>query len=97
MSDIRVDFDGFSQVILGGFVVHFCLHGAHTGDFEKALHAILFDAEAEAAVAGGVTEASAAAAGNAAVEDCLPLSKNAYKVEIARTMVKRTLLRLIEK
>ena len=54
VSDIRVDFDGFSQVILGGFVVHFCLHGAHAGDFEKALHAILFDSEAEAAAAGAV-------------------------------------------
>ena len=51
-------------------------------------------AEAEAAVAGGVTEASAAQAGDAAVASCTPLPKNAYKVEIARTLVKRTLMDL---
>lgn len=49
---------------------------------------------AEEAVAGGISEETAAAAGDAAVEDCLALGKNAYKVEIARTVVKRTLLRL---
>ena len=51
-------------------------------------------AEAEAAVAGGVTEASAAQAGDASVASCTPLPKNAYKVEIARTLVKRTLMDL---
>ena len=45
-------------------------------------------AEAEAAVAGGVSEQ----AGDAAVAACKPLGKNAYKVEIARTLVKRTLM-----
>ncbi|MEG0418503.1 FAD binding domain-containing protein [Gordonibacter sp.] len=46
---------------------------------------------AEAEVVGGVSESSAAKAGDAAVADCQPMSKNAYKVEIARTLVKRTL------
>lgn len=49
---------------------------------------------AEAEVAGGIDEQSAAAAGDAAVAGCKPLAKNAYKVEIARTLVKRTLLAL---
>lgn len=50
--------------------------------------------EAEQAVAGGVSESSAAQAGDAAVASCKPLAKNEYKVEIARTLVKRTLLEL---
>lgn len=49
---------------------------------------------AEGAVSSGVNDSSAAAAGDAAVADCKPLAKNAYKVEIARTLVKRTLMRL---
>ena len=51
-------------------------------------------AAAEAEVAGGISESSAQAAGDAAVADCTPLAKNAYKVEIARTLVKRTLLEI---
>lgn len=50
---------------------------------------------AEAAVAGGVSADSAARAADAAVEECKPLAKNAYKVEIARTLVKRTLSELV--
>ena len=50
---------------------------------------------AEAAGAGGVSADSAARAADAAVEDCKPLAKNAYKVEIARTLVKRTLSELV--
>ena len=41
-----------------------------------------------------MSEESAAAAGDAAVKDAKPLSKNEYKVEIARTIVKRTLLEI---
>ena len=52
-------------------------------------------AAAEAALAGGITPESAAAAGDAAVADARPLAKNAYKVEIARTTVKRTALELV--
>ena len=51
---------------------------------------------AEAAVAGGVTADSAAKAGRAAVADCQPLQKNGYKVDVARTLVKRTLLKMAE-
>lgn len=49
---------------------------------------------AERAVEKGITEAAAAKAGDDAMADAVPLSGNAYKIEIARTMVKRTLLRL---
>lgn len=47
--------------------------------------------EAEEAVGAGVTADSAAKAGEAAVSVAKPLGKNAYKVDIARTLVKRTL------
>ena len=47
--------------------------------------------EAEEAVAAGVTADSAAKAGEAAVSVAKPLGKIAYKVDIARTLVKRTL------
>ena len=47
--------------------------------------------EAEEAVAAGVTADSAAKAGEAAVSVAKPLGKNAYKVDIARTLVKSTL------
>lgn len=47
--------------------------------------------EAEAEVAGGINADSAAKAGDAAVSVAKPLGKNEYKVEIARTLVKRTL------
>lgn len=47
--------------------------------------------EAEEAVAAGVTADSAAKAGEAAVSVAKPLGKNAYKVDIVRTLVKRTL------
>jgi xanthine dehydrogenase YagS FAD-binding subunit len=50
--------------------------------------------QAEQAVAGGITEQSAAEAADAAVADARPLPKNEYKVEIARALVKRTLLEL---
>lgn len=50
--------------------------------------------EAEAEVAGGISDRTAERAGDAAVAPAKPLAKNAYKVEIARTLVKRTLERL---
>ena len=50
---------------------------------------------AEAAVAGGVSADTAAKAGEAAVSVAKPLGKNAYKVDIARTLVKRTLSELV--
>ena len=50
---------------------------------------------AEEAVAQGVTAETAAVAGDAAVADATPLPKNEYKVQIARTTVKRALEQLI--
>lgn len=49
---------------------------------------------AEAELAGGINESSAEKAGDAAVAECQPLAKNEYKIEIARTLVKRTVLGL---
>jgi xanthine dehydrogenase YagS FAD-binding subunit len=50
-------------------------------------------AEAEKALAGKtITEATAEAAGKAAVAAARPLSQNAYKVQLARVAVKRALL-----
>ena len=49
---------------------------------------------AEQALAGKpVTEATAAAAADAALRDARPLSQNAYKVQVAKTAVKRAILR----
>ncbi len=51
--------------------------------------------KAEAAIAGKpINEANAAAAGEAAVEDARPLEATKYKVQIAKTLVKRALLAL---
>lgn len=50
---------------------------------------------AEEAVAQGVTTETVAAAGDAAVADATPLPKNEYKVQIARTTVKRALEQLV--
>lgn len=46
----------------------------------------------EALVGQALTEASAEAAGQAAVRDARPLEHNAYMVQIARTLVKRAVL-----
>jgi CO/xanthine dehydrogenase FAD-binding subunit len=43
-----------------------------------------------------VTEATAEAAGKAAVADARPLSQNAYKVTLARVAVKRALLNAVQ-
>jgi xanthine dehydrogenase YagS FAD-binding subunit len=49
---------------------------------------------AEQALAGKpVTEATASAAADAALRDARPLSQNAYKVQVAKTAVKRAILR----
>jgi xanthine dehydrogenase YagS FAD-binding subunit len=48
---------------------------------------------AEAALTGKqITEETAAAAADAAVRDARPLSQNGYKVQVARTAVKRAIL-----
>ncbi len=49
--------------------------------------------EAEAAVAGQtITEAVAEAAGEAAVDGAFALPANSYKIQLAKTLVKRALL-----
>ena len=49
---------------------------------------------AEQALAGKtITEATAAAAADAALRDARPMSSNAYKVQVAKTAVKRAILR----
>ena len=49
---------------------------------------------AERALAGkSVTEATAAAAADAALQGATPLSQNAYKIQVAKTAVKRAILR----
>jgi len=51
--------------------------------------------KAEAVIAGkAITEELAEAAGAAAVEGANPFEANRYKVQIAKTMVKRALLSL---
>jgi xanthine dehydrogenase YagS FAD-binding subunit len=50
--------------------------------------------EAEQALAGGVLDrARAASAADAALKDARPLPHNAYKVAIARVLVRRALMR----
>ncbi len=49
---------------------------------------------AEQALAGKtITEATATAAAEAAVQGAMPLSQNAYKIQVAKTAVKRAILR----
>jgi xanthine dehydrogenase YagS FAD-binding subunit len=49
--------------------------------------------EAEQALAGKkITEETAAAAAEAALKDAHPMSQNAYKLDVARTAVKRAIL-----
>jgi xanthine dehydrogenase YagS FAD-binding subunit len=49
---------------------------------------------AEQALAGkAITEAVAVEAANAAVAGATPMSQNSYKVQVARTAVKRAILR----
>lgn len=62
-----------------------CLNAVHPHPYRAYV--------AEEAIKGKVIdEASADAAGEAAVKGAFPLSKNKYKVQIAKTMVKRTIL-----
>jgi xanthine dehydrogenase YagS FAD-binding subunit len=50
--------------------------------------------EAERALAGkSITEATAAAAAEAALQKAQPLAQNAYKIQVAKTAVKRAILR----
>jgi len=53
-------------------------------------------AAAANALSGGITEASAAAAGDAAAAGASPLSGNGYKVQLARVAVKRAAMAAME-
>jgi xanthine dehydrogenase YagS FAD-binding subunit len=53
---------------------------------------VLAEAAAAALVGKTISEDSAAAAGKAAVANATPLSRNAYKVQLASVAVKRAIL-----
>ena len=62
-------------------------HLDHLGEVGKRAR------EAERALAGGMLDrARAASAADVALKDARPLSHNAYKVAIARALVRRTVL-----
>ncbi len=72
-------------VMVGGGSPRICLNAVAPKPYRAA--------KAEAAIAGKpINEASAEAAGEAAVADARPLQATRYKVQIARTLVKRALL-----
>ena len=74
-------------VMAGGGEPRICLNAVAPKPYRAA--------KAEAAIAGKpINEANAAAAGEAAVEDATPLDATKYKVQIAKTLVKRALLAL---
>jgi len=72
-------------VLVGGGAPRICLNAVAPKPYRAV--------KAEAAIAGKpVNEANAAAAGEAAVADAKPLTATRYKVQIAKTLVKRALL-----
>ena len=72
-------------VLVGGGAPRICLNAVAPKPYRAV--------KAEAAIAGKpVNEANAAAAGEAAVADARPLTATRYKVQIAKTLVKRALL-----
>ena len=72
-------------VMVGGPSPRICLNAVAPKPYRAT--------KAEAALAGKkITEATAEAAGAAAVEDAKPLTAARYKVQIAKTLVKRALL-----
>jgi xanthine dehydrogenase YagS FAD-binding subunit len=74
-------------VMAGGGAPRICLNAVAPKPYRAT--------KAEAAIAGKpINEANAAAAGEAAVEDARPLEATKYKVQIAKTLVKRALLAL---
>jgi xanthine dehydrogenase YagS FAD-binding subunit len=65
--------------------VRVCLNAVHIKPYRSK--------DAEESIAGkGLTEENAEAAGAAAVSSARPMTHNAYMVQIAKTLVKRTLL-----
>jgi xanthine dehydrogenase YagS FAD-binding subunit len=74
-------------VMVGGGSARICLNAVAPKPYRAT--------KAEAAIAGKpINEANAEAAGAAAVEDARPLTATRYKVQIAKTLVKRVLLAL---
>ena len=72
-------------VMVGGGAPRICLNAVAPKPYRAT--------KAEAAIAGKpINEANAEAAGVAAVEDAKPLGATKYKVQIAKTLVKRALL-----
>jgi xanthine dehydrogenase YagS FAD-binding subunit len=72
-------------VMVGGGSPRICLNAVAPKPYRAT--------KAEAVIAGKpINEANAEAAGAAAVEDAKPLGATKYKVQIAKTLVKRTLL-----
>jgi xanthine dehydrogenase YagS FAD-binding subunit len=72
-------------VMVGGGAPRICLNAVAPKPYRAT--------KAEAAIAGkSINEATAEAAGAAAVEDAKPLAATKYKVQIAKTLVKRALL-----
>jgi xanthine dehydrogenase YagS FAD-binding subunit len=72
-------------VMVGGGAARICLNAVAPKPYRAT--------KAEAAIAGKpINESNAAAAGAAAVEDARPLTATKYKVQIAKTLVKRALL-----
>jgi xanthine dehydrogenase YagS FAD-binding subunit len=72
-------------VMAGGGTARICLNAVAPKPYRAA--------KAEAAIAGKpINEANAEAAGAAAVADATPLAATKYKVQIAKTLVKRALL-----
>jgi xanthine dehydrogenase YagS FAD-binding subunit len=72
-------------VMVGGGAPRICLNAVAPKPYRAT--------KAEAAIAGKpINEANAEAAGAAAVEDAQPLAATKYKVQIAKTLVKRALL-----
>ena len=72
-------------VMVGGSAPRICLNAVAPRPYRAT--------KAEAAIAGKpINEANAEAAGAAAVEDAKPLTSTKYKVQIAKTLVKRALL-----
>jgi xanthine dehydrogenase YagS FAD-binding subunit len=74
-------------VMVGGGSPRICLNAVAPKPYRAT--------KAEAAIAGKpINEANAEAAGAAAVEDARPLEATKYKVQIAKTLIKRALLSL---
>jgi xanthine dehydrogenase YagS FAD-binding subunit len=80
-----IDFPIVNCAVLTGSAPRICLNAVAPKPYRAT--------KAEAAIAGkAITEATAEAAGAAAVEDARPLTATKYKVQIAKTLVKRALL-----